>query len=88
MASHYVAFFGAQFYMVVMPGSFVSIGHNLASSMLNSPTLVAKACKSQASVTVKFGDLVGTLEGPSRNTALAIAQVVMFGELAGESDAG
>ncbi|WP_367084768.1 hypothetical protein ABV589_02810 [Pseudomonas sp. HOU2] len=29
-----------------------------------------------------LSDFAGTLEGPSRNTALGIAQVVMLGELA------
>ncbi|MBK5345449.1 hypothetical protein JFU48_29370 [Pseudomonas sp. TH49] len=48
----------------------------------DTESLLANACESLASATVMLGDFAGMLEGPSRNTALGIAQVVMLGELA------
>ncbi|MFJ4247007.1 DUF6124 family protein [Pseudomonas sp. NPDC089741] len=48
----------------------------------DTESLLANACESLASATVMLGDFAGALEGPSRNTLLGIAQVVMLGELA------
>ena len=54
----------------------------LVNPQTDTESLLANACESLASVTVMLGDFAGTLEGPSRNTVLGIAQVVMLGELA------
>jgi len=49
---------------------------------LDTETLLVHACESLASANVMAGDLAGTLEGPSRNALLGIAQIIMLGELA------
>lgn len=54
----------------------------LVNPNADTESLLANACESLASATVMLGDFAGTLEGPSRHTALGIAQVVMLGELA------
>ena len=54
----------------------------LVNPQTDTESLLANACESLASATVMLGDFAGTLEGPSRNTVLGIAQVVMLGELA------
>jgi hypothetical protein len=54
----------------------------MVNPQTDAESLLANACESLASATVMLGDFAGTLEGPSRNTALGIAQVVMLGELA------
>ncbi|MDR9753786.1 DUF6124 family protein [Pseudomonas sp. SZMC_28357] len=48
----------------------------------DAETLLVHACESLASANVMAGDLAGTLEGPSRNALLGIAQIIMLGELA------
>jgi len=54
----------------------------LVNPQTDTESLLANACESLASATAMLGDFAGTLEGPGRNTALGIAQVVMLGELA------
>nr|QDF82256.1 hypothetical protein [Pseudomonas sp.] len=54
----------------------------MVNPQTDTESLLANACESLASATVMLGDFAGTLEGPSRNTVLGIAQVVMLGELA------
>ena len=54
----------------------------LIDPTVDEETLLVEARESLASATVMLGDFAGTLEGPSRNTVLGIAQVVMLGELA------
>ncbi|MVV49695.1 hypothetical protein EJA72_15830 [Pseudomonas sp. PB120] len=49
---------------------------------LDTETLLAHACESLASANVMTMDLADHMEGPSRNTLLGIAQVIMLGELA------
>ena len=49
---------------------------------LDVGTLLAHACESLASANVMAIDLADHLEGPSRNSLLGIAQVIMLGELA------
>ena len=49
---------------------------------LDTETLLAHACESLASANVMTMDLADHLEGPSRNSLLGIAQVIMLGELA------
>ncbi|KJZ63382.1 DUF6124 family protein [Pseudomonas fluorescens] len=49
---------------------------------LDTETLLAHACESLASTNVMAMDLVDHLEGPSRDSLLGIAQVIMLGELA------
>ncbi|KAA0959582.1 DUF6124 family protein [Pseudomonas sp. ANT_H12B] len=49
---------------------------------LDTETLLAHACESLASANVMTMDLADHVEGPSRNTLLGIAQVIMLGELA------
>ena len=49
---------------------------------LDTQTLLAHACESLASANVMAMDLVDHIKGPSRNTLLGIAQVIMLGELA------
>ncbi|MDI3270788.1 DUF6124 family protein [Pseudomonas sp. AL03] len=45
-------------------------------------TLLAHACESLASANVMTMDLADHMDGPSRNSLLGIAQVIMLGELA------
>jgi hypothetical protein len=54
----------------------------MVNPQTDTESLLANACESLASATVMLGDFAGMLEGPSRNTLLGIAQVVMLGELA------
>ncbi|EZP25812.1 DUF6124 family protein [Pseudomonas sp. RIT288] len=54
----------------------------LVNPQTDTESLLANACESLASATVMLGDFACTQEGPSRNTALGIAQVLMLGELA------
>ncbi|VVP57286.1 hypothetical protein PS903_05715 [Pseudomonas fluorescens] len=49
---------------------------------LDTETLLAHACESLASANVMAMDLADHMEGPSRNSLLGIAQVIMLGELA------
>ncbi|MHC8380079.1 DUF6124 family protein [Pseudomonas sp. LB3P14] len=49
---------------------------------LDTETLLAHACESLASVNVMTMDLADRMEGPSRNSLLGIAQIIMLGELA------
>ncbi|QVW26300.1 hypothetical protein KJF94_12500 [Pseudomonas hormoni] len=49
---------------------------------LDTETLLAHACESLASANVMTMDLADHVDGPSRNTLLGIAQVIMLGELA------
>jgi hypothetical protein len=49
---------------------------------LTTETLLAHACESLASANVMTMDLADHMEGPSRNSLLGIAQVIMLGELA------
>ena len=44
--------------------------------------LLAHTCESLAQASVMAGDFAGYLEGPHRNTAMAIQQIVMLAELA------
>lgn len=45
-------------------------------------TLLGHACESLASANVMAMDLADHMDGPSRNSLLGIAQVIMLGELA------
>ncbi|EXF95997.1 MULTISPECIES: DUF6124 family protein [Pseudomonas] len=49
---------------------------------VDSETLLAHACETLASVNVMASDLAFELEGPKRNTALAIQQMISLAELA------
>jgi len=49
---------------------------------LDTETLLAHACESLASANVMAMDLADHMDGPSRNSLLGIAQVIMLGELA------
>ncbi|BCX70128.1 DUF6124 family protein [Pseudomonas izuensis] len=49
---------------------------------ISNETLLAHACESLASASVMTNDFATFLEGSHRNTALAIAQIVMLAELA------
>jgi hypothetical protein len=49
---------------------------------MDTESLLAHACESLASANVMASDFVTCLTGPQRNTALAIAQIVMLAELA------
>ncbi len=49
---------------------------------LDTETLLAHACESLASANVMTLDLADQMDGPSRNSLLGIAQVIMLGELA------
>jgi hypothetical protein len=49
---------------------------------LDTETLLAHACESLASANVMTMDLADQMEGPSRNSLLGIAQIIMLGELA------
>jgi hypothetical protein len=48
---------------------------------INSESLLAHACESLASASVLLNDFATYLNGPQRNTALGIAQIVMLAEL-------
>ncbi|MNJ75900.1 hypothetical protein D3C77_730770 [compost metagenome] len=48
----------------------------------DSESLLAHACESLASASVMTNDFATFLEGSHRNTALAIAQIIMLAELA------
>jgi hypothetical protein len=54
----------------------------LISPDINNETLLAHACESLASASVMTSDFATFLEGSQRNTALAIAQIIMLAELA------
>lgn len=49
---------------------------------VDTESLLAHACESMASASVMASDFAGLLEGPQRNTILALQQVIMLGELA------
>lgn len=49
---------------------------------VDNETLLVHACESLASASVMASEFAGVLEGPHRNTMLALQQVLMLGELA------
>ncbi|VVQ24887.1 hypothetical protein PS934_05799 [Pseudomonas fluorescens] len=49
---------------------------------MDTESLLAHACESLASANVMASDFATFLAGPQRNTALAIAQIIMLAELA------
>jgi hypothetical protein len=49
---------------------------------LKDEDLLAHTCESLAQASVMAGDFAAYLEGPHRNTAMAIQQIVMLAELA------
>ncbi|PTR29367.1 DUF6124 family protein [Pseudomonas sp. GV085] len=49
---------------------------------MDTESLLAHACESLASANVMASDFATCLTGPQRNTALAIAQIIMLAELA------
>ena len=49
---------------------------------ISTESLLAHACESLASANVMLNDFATYLNGPQRNTALAIAQIVMLADLA------
>ncbi|WP_458370387.1 DUF6124 family protein [Pseudomonas fluorescens] len=49
---------------------------------MDTESLLAHACESLASANVMASDFATFLNGPQRNTALAIAQIIMLAELA------
>ncbi|MBD9587834.1 hypothetical protein IB254_12275 [Pseudomonas sp. PDM03] len=49
---------------------------------IGTENLLAHACESLASASVMTSDLATYLDGSQRNTALAIAQIIMLAELA------
>ena len=49
---------------------------------MDTESLLAHACESLASANVMASDFATFLTGPLRNTALAIAQIIMLAELA------
>ncbi|MGW8464837.1 DUF6124 family protein [Pseudomonas sp. CLCA07] len=49
---------------------------------LRDEDLLAHTCESLAQASVMASDFAGYLEGPHRNTAMAIQQIVMLAELA------
>ncbi|MGE8180003.1 DUF6124 family protein, partial [Pseudomonas fluorescens] len=49
---------------------------------VDSETLLAHACETLASANVMASDLAFDLEGPKRNTTLAIQQMISLAELA------
>ncbi|WLI12634.1 MULTISPECIES: DUF6124 family protein [Pseudomonas] len=49
---------------------------------VDNETLLAHACESLASASVLASDFAALMEGPHRNTVLAIQQIIMLGELA------
>jgi hypothetical protein len=49
---------------------------------IDTETLLANACESLASASVMASDFAGQLQGPQRNTMLALQQIIMLGELA------
>ena len=54
----------------------------IVNPQLDTETLLAHACESLASANVMAMDLADHMDGPSRNSLLGIAQVIMLGELA------
>ncbi|WP_454845354.1 DUF6124 family protein [Pseudomonas farris] len=54
----------------------------VVASGVDTESLLAHACESMASASVMASDFAGLLEGPQRNTMLALQQVIMLGELA------
>ena len=54
----------------------------MISPNMDIESLLANACESLASASVLASDFATGLTGPQRNTALAIAQIVMLAELA------
>lgn len=54
----------------------------IVNPKLDVETLLAHACESLASAKVMTMDLADHIDGPSRNSLLGIAQVIMLGELA------
>ena len=48
---------------------------------MDTESLLAHACESLASANVMANDFATYLNGPQRNTALAIAQIIMLAEL-------
>ncbi|VVM71542.1 DUF6124 family protein [Pseudomonas fluorescens] len=54
----------------------------IVNPQLDTETLLAHACESLASANVMAMDLADHMDGPSRNSPLGIAQVIMLGELA------
>ncbi|KAA0959351.1 DUF6124 family protein [Pseudomonas sp. ANT_H12B] len=54
----------------------------IVNPQLDTETLLAHACESLASANVMTMDLADRMEGPSRNSLLGIAQIIMLGELA------
>ncbi|WLG84990.1 DUF6124 family protein [Pseudomonas cucumis] len=54
----------------------------LIDPKVDNETLLAHACESLASASVLASDFAGFLEGPQRNTMLAIQQIIILGELA------
>jgi hypothetical protein len=53
----------------------------IVNPQLDTETLLAHACESLASANVMAMDLADHMDGPSRNSLLGIAQVIMLGEL-------
>ncbi|OYP98386.1 hypothetical protein B7L09_29290 [Pseudomonas mandelii] len=49
---------------------------------IDTETLLVNACESLASASVLASDFASQLQGPQRNTMLALQQVIMLGELA------
>ncbi|VVQ09836.1 hypothetical protein PS918_05138 [Pseudomonas fluorescens] len=49
---------------------------------IDNETLLVHACESLASASAMAGELSALLEGPHRNTMLALQQVIMLSELA------
>ncbi|MDR9754790.1 DUF6124 family protein [Pseudomonas sp. SZMC_28357] len=49
---------------------------------INNETLLVQACESLASASVMASDFADQLQGPQRNTMLALQQIIMLGELA------
>ncbi|MHC8382762.1 DUF6124 family protein [Pseudomonas sp. LB3P14] len=70
------------------PAAFINATPRKLSTMfivnpeLDTETLLAHACESLASANVMAMDLADHMDGPSRNSLLGIAQVIMLGELA------
>ncbi|MBK5548859.1 hypothetical protein JFU49_00955 [Pseudomonas sp. TH03] len=48
----------------------------------DTETLLVNACESLASASVMASDFAALLEGPQRNTMLALQQIIMLSELA------
>lgn len=69
------------------PDHIKAIPRKISSTFIVNPeldteTLLAHACESLASANVMTMDLADQMDGPSRNSLLGIAQVIMLGELA------